>query len=178
MFMLFLHVSTKSGFGIYFSILGGLIMVQFAAKLPQLWQFFGGSNFKPGYRIKSYRATFHSRNVPISTPRTSHAKNSLETKPRKKGSSAMAISDFEDLFLWRFSAWSNPQKNSQDLQFASPLPGAMKALRQKLQRHQITRQWVGLDSDKQAVPHDEQELLGDCVYSKNSWSQNGTLILI
>lgn len=38
----------------------------------------------------------------------------------------------------------------------------MKALRQKLQRHQITRQWVGLDSDKQAVPHDEQELLGDC----------------
>ena len=34
----------------------------------------------------------------------------------------------------------------------------MKVLKQKLQRHSCTRQWVGLG--KQAVPEDEQELLG------------------
>ena len=36
----------------------------------------------------------------------------------------------------------------------------MKALRQKLQKQAVTRQWVGLDSDKQAVSQDEQEPLG------------------
>jgi len=39
----------------------------------------------------------------------------------------------------------------------------MKALRQKLQKHAVTRQWVGLDSDKQALSQDEQEPLGDVI---------------
>ena len=94
----------------------------------------------------------------------------------------MAISDFQDLFFFEtvFSL-AQPTKSvkiSQDLHFERPRPGAMKALRQKLQRHQITRQWVGLDSDKQAVPHDEQELLGDCAILNFFWSQSDTLILI
>lgn len=75
----------------------------------------------------------------------------------------MAISDFQDPFFFEtvFSL-AQPTKSVKISQVERPRPGAMKALRQKLQRHQITRQWVGLDSDKQAVPHDEQELLGDC----------------
>ena len=45
--------------------------------------------------------------------------------------------------------------------FPPPKSGRqMKALRQKLQKHAVTRQWVGLDSDKQAVSQDEQEPLG------------------
>ena len=88
----------------------------------------------------------------------------------------MAISVFQDLFFWNGFQLGATHEISQDLHFERPRPGAMKALRQKLQRHQITRQWVGLDSDKQAVPHDEQELLGDCAIL-NFFGPKVTLIL-
>eukprot|EP00435_Cladocopium_sp_Y103_P000926 s2591_g1.t1 len=49
------------------------------------------------------------------------------------------------------------------------LQSLVAALRQKLQKHAVTRQWVGLDSDKQAVSQDEQELRQEL-----EWQQNVT----
>lgn len=109
--------------------------------------------------MKRYTTTLHSRNVSASTPRISRKDKTLK---KLFILAIMAISDFQDFFLKGFQLGATDEI-SQDHHFETPLPRAMKALRQKLQRHQITRQWVGLDSDKQAVPHDEQELLGDSV---------------
>ena len=56
-------------------------------------------------------------------------------------------------------------------------PGKMKVLKQKLQRHSCTRQWVGLDSDKIAVSHDEQERLGCPILAEHAGAVCKELLL-